>query len=271
MTGARHAPLAHETIWRRMAGNTAGNSMAACVAGVVTGFRRTLGVGKPRGGGIRMLVTDMALLHMDQGSRSVALGLRRLFRRWRRHRPIPPIPIRPFEPGSGLTEGQERVRVIPSTGSPPPREETAHRHSPIVDVGSTRTDMPGSEVPFKWRRHPQLRDRDRDSGERSTHDLSRIAEAAALRGLFLARAGRLGEARAAFALAATDPSTDLTELPGFWHLSRGAMLIAAVAYEDVERFRDASALSARIRTRYRPRALAPVTAFERQGSPGGSN
>lgn len=218
-----------------------------------------------------MLVTDMALQHMDQGTRSVALGLRRLFRRWRRHSATSQFRIRPIESSSALTEGRVRVRSIASTETLPSREDIPHRPSTIVDIGATRTEVPGVEAPFKWRRHPQLRERDRDTGERSTHDLNRIAAAAALRGLFLARSERLGEARAAFALAATDPSIDLTELPGFWQLSRSGMLIAAVAYEDVERFRDASALSARVRTRYRPRAVAPITALERREEPGGSS
>jgi len=78
------------------------------------------------------------------------------------------------------------------------------------------------------------------------------------------------EARSAFAQAAVDPSIDLTDLAGFWQLSRSAMLIAAVAYEDVERFRDAAALSARVRTRYRPRALTPAGGLPRRGTPGGN-
>ncbi len=210
-----------------------------------------------------MLVTDMALQNMDQGTRSALLALRRLFGRWRRQQPTLPLQMVPRDRLSVRVERQVQCRSLSSTETPP-CEDIPHRPPAIVDIGSMRTDVPGIEPPFKWRRHPQLRDRDAGSGERSAHDRHRDAEAAALRGLFLARGERLGEARAAFAHAAIDPTVDLTELPGFWDLSRGAMLIAAVAYEDVERYRDASALSARVRTRYRPRAMAPVVTFERR-------
>lgn len=132
---------------------------------------------------------------------------------------------------------------------------------PSVQVaGLQEMTMPagGNDRPFPWRRHPQLRNRpatdpvDLAEGNRKARSL-------AVRGLFLARSGRLEEARAAFALAARNESIDLTAIPGFWSLSRGAMFAATAAYEDVERFRDASALAARIRKTYRPRAVAPIS------------
>ncbi len=216
-----------------------------------------------------MLVTDIAMQHMDQGTRSVALSLRRIFGRWRRRRPAPPLRLVPRHSRTSRVAGTGRDRPLAAMESPSPPEILHHRPPANPDSGQTHTDVPAREVPFKWRRHPQLRALDRNSGERSGLDPHGTAEAAALRGLFLARGERLGEARAAFAKAAADPSIDLTDLPGFWHLSRGAMLIAAVAYEDVERFRDAAALSARVRTRYRPRAMASVAPLERRADSNG--
>jgi hypothetical protein len=125
---------------------------------------------------------------------------------------------------------------------------------------------------FRWRRHPQLRRREHDIVAADTEDLERGARSAAVRGLFLARSGRLDEARASFVLAAAEPAVDLTAIPGFWDLSRGGMLAAMHAYEDAGRFREASALNARLRLLHRPRSVAavPATIHRPRTAAGGS-
>lgn len=115
--------------------------------------------------------------------------------------------------------------------------------SPVTPI----TDM-------KWRRHEQLRRQPAyplDADERQ-------ARQHAVRGLYAACAGDLVEAERHFADAARHESIDLSELPGFWTLPRNTMMIAVHAYEAAGRLREASALSARIRTQFRPRALAPI-------------
>ncbi len=114
---------------------------------------------------------------------------------------------------------------------------------------------------FRWRRHPQLRNQPGTDFSPDIEDLERSARSAGVRGLFLARSGRVDEARAAFAVAAAEESLDLSAIPGFWQLSRSGMLAAVSAYDDVERYRDASALGAQIRVTYRPRSVfaVPVT------------
>ena len=126
-----------------------------------------------------------------------------------------------------------------------------------------RPEAPGSEEAadqggdFRWRRHPQLLT---TPNQPDTEEFERGARSASIRGLFLARSGRFEEARDAFSIAAEDSGLDLTAIPGFWDLSRGGMQAAVFAYEDVERFRDAAALGARIRLMYRPRSLSSIPA-----------
>ncbi len=140
------------------------------------------------------------------------------------------------------------------------QEHTAHLH--VIPLASTKA--PAEHVPqasgaglFRWRRHPQLLNRSEFS-EPDPDDLGRGARSASVRGLFLARSGRFDDARTAFAIAAGESTLDLTAIPGFWDLSRGGMLAAVRAYEDAERFRDASALGARIRLKYRPRSISAM-------------
>jgi hypothetical protein len=109
---------------------------------------------------------------------------------------------------------------------------------------------------FRWRRHPQLLNQ--PLSELSVDQ--REARHEAVRGLYAARAGALEVAVAHFTRAARCPDLDLSEIPGFWQLNRSGMVTAVDAYEAVDRIRDASALNARIRTLYRPRALSPVPA-----------
>jgi hypothetical protein len=107
---------------------------------------------------------------------------------------------------------------------------------------------------LRWRRHPQLRQQ--RPGALPANE--REARAQAVRALYAARSGDLDSAQHFFTLAASEASIDLCEIPGFWTLSRAAMLTAVAAYEEAGRLRDASALGARIRTKLRPRALMPV-------------
>jgi hypothetical protein len=116
---------------------------------------------------------------------------------------------------------------------------------------------PAMETDKRWQRHPQLRARQAEPAPLPGSE--RAARLAAERGISLARGGKLVEAVEAFATAASDETIDLGALPGFWDLPRNGMLAAVQAYERTERLRDASALEARIRHMFRPRALKPVT------------
>lgn len=209
-----------------------------------------------------MLVTDLALRDMEQEAESLVGSLGRLLGRLRGHHPA--STKRPFA-------------SLGRNGTCPGADRAAESDDTIVAATVARfppaTAESTGESPFKWRRHPQLRarsDNSRSPDARSELEIRREAKAAAVRGLFLARSERLEEARSAFVEAAADPSTDLADLPGFWQLSRRAMLTAALAYEDVGRYRDASALSARVRTKYRPRAVAPLTSPVRREASGGA-
>lgn len=127
---------------------------------------------------------------------------------------------------------------------------------PILRLLPADAGDPGSGLELRWRRHPQLR-------RRPASDLStdqREARHEAVRGLYAARAGALDVAEEHFTRAARCPEIDLSAIPGFWQLDRSAMMTAVEAYERAERIRDASALNARIRTMYRPRALSSVPA-----------
>lgn len=87
------------------------------------------------------------------------------------------------------------------------------------------------------------------------------ARVIALRGLSQARDGEYERARTSFASAARlDPRLDLALLPSFWNLPRKAHEVAVAALDDANRARDATALTAAIRTRFRPR---PVRAINR--------
>lgn len=217
-----------------------------------------------------MLVTDSALQDMEREAESLIGHLCWILGRLRRQPSVAMTQRRTqSSPSSGRGE-REPVSSFPCAIAIPLPLAPARNLTPGVHL-----NLPGDLAPpspdgsFKWRRHPQLRDRHGVPTDQSPEEFRQGARAAATRGLFLARSERLGEARAAFAQAAADTSIDLTELPGFWQLSRGAMLVAAIAYEDVERYRDAAALSARIRTRYRPRALPPTANRSRREATGG--
>lgn len=119
---------------------------------------------------------------------------------------------------------------------------------------------------FPWRRHPQLLARDADG---TTSLGERRARAAAVRGLFNAHNGDYEAARLAFADAAREPAIDLCEAPGFWQLPRAGMMAAVLAYEDVDRLREAAALAAEITHRFRPQALRAVPARQPRAASSG--
>lgn len=120
--------------------------------------------------------------------------------------------------------------------------------------------MPADSIDtrFRWRRHPQLRNRPVAGPHEAAAASRREARSSAARGIDLARNERLDEARVAFAYAARDETIDLTTTPGFWNLSRAGMLVASSAYADADRFRDSAALAAHVRTTYRPHAVTRI-------------
>lgn len=187
-----------------------------------------------------MLVTNLAYRDME----AHADGLTDAFGRFVRRllgRAVPAAAV--DSPYRIAAEHRAHLRLV-AQGN----EDQGIAQSPDSDTGDV----------FRWRRHPQLLNQADAVNPGDIEDLERRARSAAVRGLFLARSGRLDEARSAFAVAATEPAVDLTAIPGFWELTRSGMLAAVGAYEEAGRFREASALGARIRLTYRPRPLAPV-------------
>ncbi|MGE3797882.1 MAG: hypothetical protein AB7G88_08575 [Thermomicrobiales bacterium] len=82
------------------------------------------------------------------------------------------------------------------------------------------------------------------------------ARVIALRGMSQAREGDFAAAEETFAEAVDlDPELDLRRLPAFWHLPRQVHEAAIGALLSAGRSRDASALIADLKTRYRPRLL----------------
>lgn len=143
--------------------------------------------------------------------------------------------------------------------APPVRPPLRLVAPPDAAPGETGAGPAGTAAPsaeFPWRRHPQLLTRDDPAPDASRSE--RRARAAAVRGTFNARNGDYEAARLAFADAARDPVIDLKEVPAFWHLPRAGMTAAVLAYEDVGRLRDATALAAEINHRFRPRPIRPT-------------
>lgn len=190
-----------------------------------------------------MLVTDLAYRDMEERAGGIADLIARIWHKALR---------RPSGPARGPEHRPASTPYLTLV-----REPEVHA---LVEP-LTRPDH------LRWRRHPQLRTApplpDPEAKRRS-------ARSAAIQGVFLARGSRFEDARAAFTIAAADDAIDLTSLPGFWDLSRGGMLAAVGAYEDVGRFRDAASLAARIRTRYRPRTVSdlPTIPARRQAHSG---
>lgn len=200
-----------------------------------------------------MLVTDLAYRDMDARADGLFLRLGSLIGAVLRR-----TTQRPSHRDGVFVLGPEHtahLNLIPPAARKPPSTD----HPAMTAKGV-----------FRWRRHPQLLNHN-ETRDPDPDDLERGARSAGVRGLFLARSGRLDDARAAFALAASETTIDLTAIPGFWDLSRGGMHAAVYAYEDVERYRDASALGARIRLKYRPRSISPLPEMaERKTSASGS-
>lgn len=151
----------------------------------------------------------------------------------------------------GLGDEPERILPRPQLETV---EQTDSPTEPILRIVPDEPVMMEEAASFRWRRHPQL------LGQTSSdlHRDEREARHDAVRGLFAARAGALECAESHFARAAECGDIDLSAIPGFWQLDRAAMMTAVDAYERAGRIRDASALNARIRTMYRPRALTPM-------------
>ena len=140
-------------------------------------------------------------------------------------------------------------------------------HAPIFELTCTLKDpcvmprpirmphpAPDSEPadPFRWRRHPALR---RMAEEPGMPEGERLARLAAVRGVLAARDGDVDTAARFFTEAAREPAIRFQVVPGFWGCPRGGMNAAVAAYEAAGRIRDAAALAATIRTRFRPRVL----------------
>jgi hypothetical protein len=103
---------------------------------------------------------------------------------------------------------------------------------------------------WRWRRHPQLR---AASVSSAMGENERRARHSAVHGLYAALAGDIEDASAWFLQAVSIHDIDLTDIPSFWQMPRGAIEAAAVAYECVGRFREAAMVQARLRTEFRPR------------------
>jgi hypothetical protein len=76
--------------------------------------------------------------------------------------------------------------------------------------------------------------------------------------LYAAHKGDVEEAFLQFLQAVSEAAIDLTAMPSFWQMPRGAIVAAAEAYDRVGRLREASALQARVRTELRPRNVVPM-------------
>ncbi len=112
---------------------------------------------------------------------------------------------------------------------------------PEPDLLRFRSQVPVARPPSDLARHEQR------------------ARVLALRGLSQARDGEYERAQTTFASAARlDPRLDLALLPSFWALPRRAHDAAIAALHDAGRRRDAAALTATVKTRFRPRALRAI-------------
>jgi hypothetical protein len=187
-----------------------------------------------------MMISDMAYRDMEASSQSVTDILTRIVSSVFRRRPHQSETISALN-GLVLPEAP-RIHLV---AQPPVME---------MESSTLRDETPSDP---HWRKHPMLRAS--STPTMSTPDeQARLSRAASTRALFLSRSGRFDEARAAFVTAARDLEIDLSDIPGFWNLSRAGMQAAIEAYEEVERFRDAARLEATIRLKYRPR-LTPLS------------
>lgn len=146
---------------------------------------------------------------------------------------------RPGDPSESYQAGwdfAESEALLPSSGLPP--EPDLLRFRSQVRTSRTSSDLAGHE---------------------------QRARVLALRGLSQARDGEYERAQTTFASAARlDPRLDLAMLPAFWDLPRRAHDVAIAALHDAGRRRDAAALTATLKTRFRPRALRAINRADDQ-------
>ena len=147
-----------------------------------------------------------------------------------------------------------------SDGPIPSQPETFNQPEPqpvLVAVAEPMELIESADMShdFRWRRHPQLL---RESIATEMSDEERQARKIAIRGLYCAHNGELDEAFLHFVHALGEFRIDLTEMPAFWQMPRGAILGVADAYESVGRYREASMIQARVRTELRPRNVVPM-------------
>ena len=184
-----------------------------------------------------MLMTELAMMDPGPAGRSIlAQGLRAIARFFGFGNP--PFTQLTYSGSTAPPADYHRSPTEPALRIVPAAEST------IAQTVST----------FRWRRHNQLLDRPMSS----LPEEERNARHHAVRGLYAARNGALEVAERHFTLAVACPDINLCEIPGFWQLSRSAMMTAVRAYDHAGRVREASALNARIRTQYRPHALSPI-------------
>lgn len=194
-----------------------------------------------------MLISDLAFSDMEHQADDFMERCRRAVRRLFGVAPV----AQPLIPSAPPPASTHRLRMLPTPTNTSSDSRT-----------STAMPNPGEGERFRWQRHPQLRNPERDCSSLDLTERRRAAQAAATRARFLARSGRLDEARQTFAQAAATTDIDLSATPGFWNLTRAGMLTAVLAYEDADRIRDAAALGARIRIRFRPTAITAMPTAE---------
>lgn len=139
---------------------------------------------------------------------------------------------------------------------------------PVDSTESYQVSWDSDEIgpatpPFEFQPEPDLmRFRSQVRAGRTDSDLAgheQRARVLALRGLSQARDGDYERAQTTFASAARlDPRLDLALLPAFWRLPRRAHEAAIAALHDANRARDAAALTATVKIRFRPRALRGI-------------
>jgi hypothetical protein len=175
-----------------------------------------------------MMISDAAIVFWDDTRGRLAQRFGRRFRR----------------PRSVVVEQYAAIEG-PGVGAEPAPGEADVRET--VDSVPGRTDM-----------HSDKGQATQDWGAREivlTVE-ERRARAVALRGLSQCRGHRFEAARGSFVEAAElDPAIDFAKLPDFWRLPQEAHQAAIEAYEIVGRTRDAAALTAAVRTAFRPKLL----------------
>jgi hypothetical protein len=137
--------------------------------------------------------------------------------------------------------------------------ESSESYQAEWDSASFEGNAPVSDRPSQ---HDLLRFRSQVQASQTSTELAgheQRARVLALRGLSQARDGEYERAQTTFASAARlDPRLDLALLPSFWNLPRRAHDASIAALHDAGRRRDAAALTATVKTRFRPHALRAI-------------